>query len=240
MKLGAKLGLLTDFLLGGNGWKPPIESTLRTLDTLVQLNAQGFANAPPSANDGDTFIVGPAPGGAFAGQPTGTVARYHSATGGATFNGWQFDSPREGWWGSIGGAFYEYRNGAWARYDGKFVLRAGDVMTGPLVSPGIVLRGAYLGQAQYNGKSENDPPSSYAPGLTFGVNMLPASGILINGRNQSGSFETVQNGFDPQLTYQKFFHIGYSASIVTVAGMSIRGCRPGVDQWGSWVYLGGI
>lgn len=113
MKLGAKLGLLTDFLLGGNGWKPPIESTLRTLDTLVQLNAQGFANAPPSANDGDTFIVGPAPGGAFAGQPTGTVARYHSATSGATFSGWQFDYPREGWWGYIGARFYYFSAGAW-------------------------------------------------------------------------------------------------------------------------------
>ena len=108
MNFGGKIGLLTDYILAAAGWKPPLEKSLRTLDTLVQLNALGFANTPPTSGHGHTYIVGTAPVGAFSGQAAGAVATYHS-----TLNGWEFYTPLKGWQGWIGSDMYYYSGSQW-------------------------------------------------------------------------------------------------------------------------------
>jgi Protein of unknown function (DUF2793) len=108
MTLGGKLGIYIDYLLGGQIWKTIHEKSQRTLDSVVQLNALGFANAPPTSGHGDTYIVGAAPTGAFAGQAPGAVATYHS-----TLGGWEFYTPLKGWRGYIGSDMYYYNGSAW-------------------------------------------------------------------------------------------------------------------------------
>jgi hypothetical protein len=108
MTLGGKLGIYIDYLLGGQIWKTIHEKSQRTLDSVVQLNALGFANAPPTSAHGDTYIVGTAPTGAFAGQAPGAVATYHS-----TLGGWEFYTPLKGWRGYIASDMYYYNGSAW-------------------------------------------------------------------------------------------------------------------------------
>ena len=122
----------------------------------------------------------------------------------------------------------------------QYVAKSGDTMTGPLVTPKVVVRGVAVGELTYNGKAEADLPLSYGPGLTYGVNMAPTSGGLINSRAAAGSYETVQNGLDPQLTYQKFYHTAqFPGDPGGSAGMSIRHCNGGANSWGAWKYIGG-
>jgi hypothetical protein len=108
MNFGAKLGQIIEFVFGAANWKPPMERFLRTMDAVVQLNALGFANAPPTSAHGDTYIVGTAPTGAFAGQAVGVVATYHS-----TLPGWEFYTPLKGWRGYIASDMYYYNGSAW-------------------------------------------------------------------------------------------------------------------------------
>jgi hypothetical protein len=108
MTLGGKLGIYIDYILGGQIWKTIHEKSQRTLDSVVQLNALGFANAPPTSGHGDTYIVGTAPTGAFAGQAAGVVATYHS-----TLSSFEFYPPQKGWRGYIGNDMYYYNASSW-------------------------------------------------------------------------------------------------------------------------------
>jgi len=82
---------------------------LMLIDLLLHGCVAGVAQdmPPPVATAGQCWIVGPAPGGDWAGQ-AGQIA-------GMTEGGWRFVTPREGmrlWWTS-GETTVEFRGGAW-------------------------------------------------------------------------------------------------------------------------------
>lgn len=246
MTLGGKLGIYIDYLLGGQIWKPIHEKSQRTLDTLVQLSALGIANTPPTSAHGDTYIVGSAPLGAFAGQMPGAVATYHS-----TLGGWEFYTPVKGWRGMVGNDLMVFNGSAWGleaaspSFVNAFatstaltaeVTRATNAEAGRVSKAGST--GAAIG-IEYNGKSESEPPSSYAQGLTIGVNMVsvPATvgGSFATLGSQSSMYFTYQNGLDPQLSQQFKY-------IVTGAGTHcaiFRAAKVGVDEWSKWAVMGG-
>lgn len=83
---------------------------LAALDLLVQAWAEGVGvNTPPaSPGDGQCWIVGPGPTGAWSGQ-AGKLA-------GWTQGGWRFLAPREGMTTGVAGAagFARYTGGTWS------------------------------------------------------------------------------------------------------------------------------
>jgi hypothetical protein len=90
MSLSSNLAL--PYLAAGQAQKHvTVNEALRLLDALVQLAVESAAlSAPPgSPSDGQRWIVGPAPTGAWAGQ----AGRIASWTDGA----WTFLVPRDGW-----------------------------------------------------------------------------------------------------------------------------------------------
>ena len=93
----------------------PLRELLRTLDCLIMPVAMARQDAPPASPvDGDTYIVGTAPTGAWAGQAN-RIARYSEQT--AT-DQWEFYLPKEGWQvvvqtGQGFGTQYSYSGSAW-------------------------------------------------------------------------------------------------------------------------------
>ena len=89
-------------------------AAFRSLDGLVMPNVLGYlTNTPPaSPADGDCYIIGPAPTGAWAGQG-GKVARYSTIAG-----GWEFFTPKNGWMLQANSAreSYRYTGSAWEIY----------------------------------------------------------------------------------------------------------------------------
>lgn len=79
------------YLVSGQAQKEITHNdALNGLDFLVQLNVlDRDLNTPPaSPGEGDTYIIGPSPTGAWAGQ-AGKLASYYA--------GWQIRTPAEGW-----------------------------------------------------------------------------------------------------------------------------------------------
>lgn len=107
---GPNLGLLVH----GNpaeGHYADLMKQWRGLDGLVMPNAKGYlTNTPPgSPADGDLYIIGAAPTGAWAGQG-GKVARWSGAA-----SAWEFYTPKNGWVLESNSAreSYRYTSGAW-------------------------------------------------------------------------------------------------------------------------------
>ena len=68
----------------------PLNAALRRLDALVQLTVISISNAPPgSPSDGDRYIVGSSPSGAWVGHES-DVAAYIGT-------GWAYFTPAAGW-----------------------------------------------------------------------------------------------------------------------------------------------
>ena len=90
------LGLSGNFAAGVDGWDVDLNHDLRVIDTLVMgtvLSAP--ANAPPgSPSQGDTYIVGTAPTGAWASNAN-DVAVWTTNEAGTTL--WEFYPPKSGW-----------------------------------------------------------------------------------------------------------------------------------------------
>lgn len=86
-------------------------AAFRTLDGLVMPNVNGYlTNTPPaSPSNGDTYIIGAAPTGVWAGQG-GNVTRYSTVT-----SSWEFYTPKNGWMLQANSAreSYRYTGGAW-------------------------------------------------------------------------------------------------------------------------------
>lgn len=82
---------------------------LRLLDILVQLSVAGTGaeTPPPAPAEGDTYILGAAPTGAWAGQP-GSVAAWVDGA-------WLFAAPRPGWraWDSAAGELRIWDGAGW-------------------------------------------------------------------------------------------------------------------------------
>lgn len=84
---------------------------LRAVDLFMMPTVKGYlTNTPPaSPADGDTYIVGAAPTGAWAGK-AGSVARWSSVQ-----NGWEHYTPKNGWRleASTLNEAYRYTSSAW-------------------------------------------------------------------------------------------------------------------------------
>lgn len=107
---GANLGLMVNAATG-EVHDVALRGFLRGVDGLVQPNIKGYlTNTPPgSPTDGDVYIIGAAPTGAWAGN-AGKVARWY-ANGGT----WDFYTPKNGWTLQSNSAreVYRYTGGAW-------------------------------------------------------------------------------------------------------------------------------
>jgi hypothetical protein len=107
---GPNLGLLVNGN-AGEGHYTDLMKQWRGLDGLTMPNAKGYLiNTPPgSPTDGDLYIVGAAPTGAWAGQG-GKVARWSSVA-----SAWEFYAPKNGWQIQSNSAreVYRYTGGGW-------------------------------------------------------------------------------------------------------------------------------
>lgn len=86
-----------------------VNAALRALEAALQISALGYQNDPPgSPSEGDRYLVGSAPTGAWAGHAE-EVAYYSG--------GWQFLEPRPGWRAYIPGdseyVYDESSSGYW-------------------------------------------------------------------------------------------------------------------------------
>jgi hypothetical protein len=92
------------------------EALLRGLQALVEPNviSVGALSAPPpTPSDGDSYIVGASPTGAWAGQANNFA--YWSTDNPSAPNGeWEFYTPLNGWIVGSGGAIYTFNGTAWS------------------------------------------------------------------------------------------------------------------------------
>ena len=97
---------------------------LRQLDALVQLSAAEIGAETPPADpaEGDLYILGPAPTGAWAGQ-AGALALWEGSA-------WAFIAPREGWraWDRAAGALRVWTGADWAAIGGGTATEPPEVL----------------------------------------------------------------------------------------------------------------
>lgn len=107
---GPNLGLMVNGN-AGEGHYSQFMAFLRGIDGLVMPSVKGYlTNTPPaSPADGDCYIIGAAPTGAWAGQG-GKVARYSTIA-----VAWEYYTPKNGWMLEANSARESYRftSGAW-------------------------------------------------------------------------------------------------------------------------------
>lgn len=127
---GANLGLMVNAATG-EVHDVALRGFLRGVDGLVQPNVKGYlTNTPPGGpTDGDVYIIGAAPTGAWAGN-AGKVTRWYANDG-----TWDFYTPKNGWMlqSNSSREMYRYTGGSWEIYyqEGTWTaLLAGDVTPG--------------------------------------------------------------------------------------------------------------
>lgn len=107
---GPNLGLMSG-ALDGDIYGDAMRAFQRGLDGLVMPNVKGYlTNTPPaSPSEGDLYIIGAAPTGAWAGNG-GKVTRWSSLTA-----AWEFYAPKNGWMIQSNSAreSYRYTGSAW-------------------------------------------------------------------------------------------------------------------------------
>jgi len=117
----ANLGLTEGFSAGEDGWDGADRGNLRRLDSLVMLSVKDKdLNAPPGGPaDGDRYIVGPSPSGAWASKAA-QVATWNSVSA-----AWDFYVPKKGWRAYVEDEFLPYRyEAAWAVEQGTLDVRS--------------------------------------------------------------------------------------------------------------------
>ncbi len=107
MTTSPKLGLA--YLVASQAQKEITHNeALNDLDSLVQLSVldQSLSTPPASPSDGDAYIVGASPSGAWEGQ-AGKIASYYS--------GWLFKTPKAGWLAYVQdeAKFFVWTGSAW-------------------------------------------------------------------------------------------------------------------------------
>ena len=109
------LGLQGDTAPHEDGWDVADRANLRRLDALLYLTVKDkdLATPPGSPADGDRYIVGPVPTGAWA-THAGVVTVWNASTVGGHVAAWDFYIPKLGWrvWVEDEGDSYVY-NGSW-------------------------------------------------------------------------------------------------------------------------------
>lgn len=139
---GPNLGLLVNGN-AGEGHYTDLMKQWRGLDGLVMPNAKGYlTNTPPgSPADGDLYIIGAAPTGAWAGQG-GKITRWSSVA-----NAWEFYTPKNGWTVQSNSAreVYRYTGGAWEIFyqEGTYTPSWTASGTAPAIGNGTI-SGSYI------------------------------------------------------------------------------------------------
>lgn len=143
-EISARLGL--PYLLPSQAQKHVTHNAaLHRLDGLVQLvlEATGAETPPADPAEGAIWALGPAPGGAWAGQG-GALALWAEG-------GWSFLLPRPGWraWDLARGALCVWQGGAWATLlpggyeQGDWIPVAADAATGGSPAAAATAQGRY-------------------------------------------------------------------------------------------------
>lgn len=113
LSYGTNLGLLENAATG-EAHDSALRALLRGVDGLVMPNVKGYlTNTPPgSPANGDCYIIGAAPSGAWAGK-AGNVTRYSTVAA-----AWEFYAPKAGWMLQANTAreSYRYTGSAWEIY----------------------------------------------------------------------------------------------------------------------------
>ncbi|MGE3622962.1 MAG: DUF2793 domain-containing protein [Bdellovibrionales bacterium] len=139
--------LALDYIVASQAQKEVTHNAaLNDLDCLTQLSVIDTAlNAPPgSPVEGDTYIIGPSPTGAWSGH-AGKVAAYYS--------GWTIKTPETGWtaWSRAASRLLYYTGTAWALLavpclDATATFNPGSIASGAgVTSSGVTVTGAALG-----------------------------------------------------------------------------------------------
>src|SRR5208282_4726210 len=116
---GVKIPQLFVSALQGDAYYTAGEALLRGLQTLIEPNAISVGlNAPPgSPSNGDSYILGGSPTGAWAGQAN-NLAYWSTDNPLAPSGEWEFYVPQNGWIVGSGGTAYIFNSGAWTALGG--------------------------------------------------------------------------------------------------------------------------
>lgn len=117
------IGLQAGYLDGETGWGAAMNLNLRTIDALMNMRiVDKDLNAPPgSPTSGDTYIIGPAPTGAWA-THAGKIAVWQA--GDDLTSAWVIVTPKNGWRAYVidESRFYEYTVAGWLVHEARLVL----------------------------------------------------------------------------------------------------------------------
>ncbi len=208
---GPNVGLMAG-AADGDLYGDAMRAFQRGVDALVMPNAKGYlTNTPPgSPSDGDLYIIGAAPTGAWAGKG-GKVTRWSSVA-----NAWEFYTPKNGWMIQSNSAREVYRRtgGAWEIYyqEGTWTPEWTDLaVTGSPVHSGSFTRNGRLvyWTSLING---NGGTTASAAGTTF-INNLPftvKSSAFCSSAQTGASFISYGTGSVPG-AYSKAYTPTWSA-----------------------------
>lgn len=178
----------------------------RALDGLVMPNVLGYlTNTPPgSPANGDTYIIGAAPTGAWAGQG-GKVTRYSTVAA-----AWEFYTPKNGWTLEANSARenYRYTGSAWEIYyqEGTWT----PTLTGFTVTGSPVITGNFrkIGRLSYvHGRID---PSGGTVASTLSVSTIanpPFSTPVLSGVVAAWANESAHNGIGNTAVYMLIINV---------------------------------
>lgn len=110
-KTESRSGLFYGWALGESGWNTQMDANLLSIGRFayhLSVKDRNLSSPPGSPANGDTYIVGPSPTGAWAGQ-AGKVAVWSGTA-------WVFGTPRIGWVAYIEDeeVLSAYKNAGWS------------------------------------------------------------------------------------------------------------------------------
>lgn len=151
-----------------------VNAALRTLEAAMQISALGYQNDPPvSPAEGDRYLVGSAPTGAWTGHAQ-QVAYYSG--------GWQFLQPMPGWRAYVVGdseyAYDESSSGYWlpGGGGGPPPYDVGAMVAGVPDADAVCLRYAFPRE------------------VTFAAGLAPSQGVADIAATGDADFDIQQNG----------------------------------------------
>jgi hypothetical protein len=123
------IGVSYGWTAGEDGWKPGMDTNLVMLDCLLHLSVISTANTPPgSPANGDRYIVGASPTGAWSGQ-AGRIAVWVNAE-----SVWRFFVPKLGWraWSAAAANYVRFNGSVWVD-DGSLPLVGGGTVAARVI-----------------------------------------------------------------------------------------------------------
>jgi hypothetical protein len=150
-----------------------VNEALRTLEAAMQISALGYQNDPPgSPSEGDRYLVGDTPTGAWAGHAEQLA--YYSG-------GWQFLQPLPGWHAHVvGDSGYIYESDSWdpdgGGGGGGGPYDVGAMVTGAPDADAVCLRYAFPRE------------------VTFAAGLSPSQGVAGVAATGDTDFDIQQNG----------------------------------------------